>query len=825
MISRVFALLALAPALALAASAFGQPPPDLQPALEQFSTYTYEQPRKGLHDARLAAFRGADEDDVRRAHEQLLLDFVRSGASVPARREACLWLSDLGTEAGIPVLEELARQQVFADVALVALDALREPPVPKAGLPSHERAQFRAAVLAADHPAEVLTHALSGQDEGLARLAFALVADGVAAQETCAWLEMHGSTLSPARQVVAMNVLAQLDAAEKNTVITRCAREGEGEAKRAAVRHLGSVGSSDDLAWLQGLLLGSDEGLAEAARQALVAMPESVAGPYLLGNLKTEEAGAQQILIEVLSARGNRSATEALLEITGQAGHPNQVAAIRALGRVGDVQTFPVILEAFAAAPAGDPASAWQAAMWDMARRQPDYDQVLDVINAVTTGNPAKQATLAAMAEKLGKLKPTTSLQQAQQVRDPTPRPNRASQVASRDTTNVLLPGSFRDITPDRFEVAAYLDCGPHTKAEAGGITIEALNGKPYRSGKGEDPSLSVAFAEASLDFQISGLDPAAEYIIGFTWWDSTLDGRWQSIHMNGEEVLPPARPIAYERPGGVRDPAHPYRGRPTPARIQFLLPPGQVKDGACNVSILREGPVNVVNSELWIMRRARPRAEKQVLLVSGQDFPGHLWRETGPVVEELITEDPRVEVTICETPYAVGLKHLDAYDVVFLHCKNYESELPSTEAARERLERYVRNGGGLCLSHFACGAFQEWPEFVALSGRVWNGGGHDRRGPFTVEVVDHEHPVTQGLGDFETDDELYWCLEGDPEIHLLCQAFSQVKKANHPQAFVCHPGRGRVFLSTLGHDVRAFEPKEVRRLYRQGTAWAAGLE
>jgi type 1 glutamine amidotransferase len=183
------------------------------------------------------------------------------------------------------------------------------------------------------------------------------------------------------------------------------------------------------------------------------------------------------------------------------------------------------------------------------------------------------------------------------------------------------------------------------------------------------------------------------------------------------------------------------------------------------------------------------------------------------------------MEVTICETPGAVGLKHLDFYDAVFVHFKNYEEDLPATQAMKDNLARYVKGGGGMCMSHFACGAFMEWPEFVNLSGRIWSGEGHDKRGPFTVKIVDKTHPVTQGLSDFETDDELYWCLTGEPDIHLLCESFSKQKEADHPQAFVFEPGKGRVFLSTLGHDVRAYAAKEVQQLYRQGAAWAAGAE
>jgi type 1 glutamine amidotransferase len=43
--------------------------------------------------------------------------------------------------------------------------------------------------------------------------------------------------------------------------------------------------------------------------------------------------------------------------------------------------------------------------------------------------------------------------------------------------------------------------------------------------------------------------------------------------------------------------------------------------------------------------------------------------------------------------------------------------------------------------------------------------------------------------------------------------------------AFVFTYGRGRVFHSVLGHDVKALENPPVAELYRRGTAWAAGLE
>ena len=222
------------------------------------------------------------------------------------------------------------------------------------------------------------------------------------------------------------------------------------------------------------------------------------------------------------------------------------------------------------------------------------------------------------------------------------------------------------------------------------------------------------------------------------------------------------------------------------------------------------------------------PPAPIKVLIVTGQDYPAHLWRETAPLLRRLLEADPRFVVRIVEDPSALDSAALTNYQVALLHFQNWETPGPGT-AARENLRRFVANGGGLVSVHFACGAWHgEWPEFQNLVGRVWHGSGpgksqHDPRGPFTVKIVDKEHAVTRGLADFETTDELYTCLTGDAPIHLLAQSKSKVDQREHPMAFTREYEKGRVFLTTLGHDVQAFTNSSVPQLIRQGCAWAAG--
>ncbi|NOX57208.1 MAG: ThuA domain-containing protein, partial [Planctomycetes bacterium] len=75
----------------------------------------------------------------------------------------------------------------------------------------------------------------------------------------------------------------------------------------------------------------------------------------------------------------------------------------------------------------------------------------------------------------------------------------------------------------------------------------------------------------------------------------------------------------------------------------------------------------------------------------------------------------------------------------------------------------------------------------------------HDPFRRFIVRIVNHDHPVTQGLKDFETTDELYICLEGDRPVDLLATARSVKTGKDHPMAFALMYGQGRVFHTPLG--------------------------
>jgi type 1 glutamine amidotransferase len=221
-----------------------------------------------------------------------------------------------------------------------------------------------------------------------------------------------------------------------------------------------------------------------------------------------------------------------------------------------------------------------------------------------------------------------------------------------------------------------------------------------------------------------------------------------------------------------------------------------------------------------------RETPQKKILIVTGIDYPGHKWKLTAPVLAKAIAADKRLDVTITEEPNDLAKDKLGDYDVIVLHFMDWEVPDPGMKA-RANLKDAVKDGTGLVLVHFACGAFQEWPEFVKLAGRIWDPKlrGHDPHGKFTVKIIDDKHPAMKGMTDFETVDELYTCLTGQTPIKVLATARSKVDDKDYPMAFVLNYGKGRVFHSVLGHDVQALANPDVGRLYRNACAWCTGLE
>jgi len=101
---------------------------------------------------------------------------------------------------------------------------------------------------------------------------------------------------------------------------------------------------------------------------------------------------------------------------------------------------------------------------------------------------------------------------------------------------------------------------------------------------------------------------------------------------------------------------------------------------------------------------------------------------------------------------------------------------------------------------------------------------------PYTVNMTlaGADHPITQGIGDFDLVTEQYWVLHDDYNdvLATTTQAVRPWDPWNRPitspAIWTRQWGRGRIFVSTPGHRVEIVTQPAVRTIIERGLLWAA---
>jgi uncharacterized protein len=180
----------------------------------------------------------------------------------------------------------------------------------------------------------------------------------------------------------------------------------------------------------------------------------------------------------------------------------------------------------------------------------------------------------------------------------------------------------------------------------------------------------------------------------------------------------------------------------------------------------------------------------------------------------KLLAEQPTLRVTV-----APNFEDVDAI------CKSdwlmaYTVDVVPSPSATQAIRDYVASGKKFLALHgtnsilrFREDGLVDSPEdntpFMELLGTQFKA--HPPIGPFKVDVNVKAHPLTVGIEDFETIDELYVCKVFDPTINVLmsttfqgeCIGFVDSQWPEPVQVPMLHTkkhGDGEVLYYTLGH-------------------------
>ncbi len=198
-------------------------------------------------------------------------------------------------------------------------------------------------------------------------------------------------------------------------------------------------------------------------------------------------------------------------------------------------------------------------------------------------------------------------------------------------------------------------------------------------------------------------------------------------------------------------------------------------------------------------------------ILFLGHASTHHNSRAHFPLLAAALTKEG-INITYTENLDDLRPERLALFDGIIIYA-NHDS---ITQQQNNALLEFVKTGGAFIPIHSGSYCFRNSKDYVDLVGGQFER--HDTAS-FIAKIISPDHPIMQGLDEFETWDETY------VHKHLASDnvVLMERREGDHrePWTWVKEYGKGKVFYTAFGHDLHTWSHPSFHQLIKQGILWA----
>lgn len=221
--------------------------------------------------------------------------------------------------------------------------------------------------------------------------------------------------------------------------------------------------------------------------------------------------------------------------------------------------------------------------------------------------------------------------------------------------------------------------------------------------------------------------------------------------------------------------------------------------------AVLLAGCVNAYAAD--VVREPVP-VSRVLMLVGG---PYHHQPELYPIMQKKLEDTGKFKVTLSEDIDQFKPENIKKYDLILI----YATRLKMNKEQEQGLLSFVDNGKGLAGIHCVTDTFLDSDAYWKLVGGRFRTHGNET---FQVNITAKRNPIAAGMSGFQISDETY-CDDFHPDSKIV--VFMRREKDSEPVSWIQYYGKGRVFVTSLGHGKAAWENPAFQQLVLQGCEWA----